>query len=275
MADISDYSQEMTEAASSVMLELIRLLGAYRDDMRIIGGWVPELLVSGDHIGSTDVDVLLNHLAISEDCYRTIEELLLSRGYERGDQPYVFLRKVTIGEREITVHVDFLAGEYGGTTRKHRHQEIQEGFKARKARGADLAFEMYEEITLDGILPGGGRDSAKVRVARMVPFIVMKAMTLGDRLKEKDAYDIYFCLKHYPRGIDAIIEEFRPHLGNGLVREGLEILKEKFSSIDSIGPVHVADFEGIRDSRERDIVQRDAFELARYFLTKSGFISEP
>lgn len=209
MADMNDYPHEMTEAAHSVLLEIVRLLGEYRDDMRIIGGWVTELLVSGDHIGSADVDILLNHLVISEECYRTIEELLLSRGYERGGQPYVFFRKVIVGGRETTVHVDFLAGEYGGTTRKHRHQKVQEGFNARKARGADLAFEMYEEITLEGILPGGGRDTARVRVARMVPFIIMKAMAMQDRLKEKD------------------------------------------------------------------IAQRDAFELMRYFLTKTGFIKDP
>ncbi len=41
------------------MLELVRLLGEYRDDMVIIGGWVPELLLPGaetKHVGSTDVD---------------------------------------------------------------------------------------------------------------------------------------------------------------------------------------------------------------------------
>ncbi|MHC9540669.1 MAG: hypothetical protein AB9903_14285 [Vulcanimicrobiota bacterium] len=46
MADINDYSHEMTQVACSVMLELVRLLGEYRNDMRIIGGWMPELLVS-------------------------------------------------------------------------------------------------------------------------------------------------------------------------------------------------------------------------------------
>jgi hypothetical protein len=270
MVDKYDYTQEMTEAACSVMLELVRLLGEYADDMRIIGGWVPELLVSRDHIGSIDVDIVLNHLTISEECYSTIEELLLSRGYERGAHPYMFLRKVKIGDREIVVHVDFLAGETGGTTKGHRHQVVQ-GLKARKARGADLAFEMYKEVTLTGTLPGGGKDSATVRVASIVPFFVMKAMAMRGRLKEKDAYDIYFCLKRYPTGISSIIEEFRPHLRNKLVQEGLEIMREKFSSIDSIGPVQIANFEAIMDLGERDIIQRDAFGQVEYFLEQLGF----
>ena len=41
----TDYTAIAVEAARSVMLELIRLLGEYRDDVVIIGGWVPDLLL--------------------------------------------------------------------------------------------------------------------------------------------------------------------------------------------------------------------------------------
>ena len=34
----------------------------------------------------------------------------------------------------------------------------------------------------------------------LVPFLIMKATALG-RGKPKDAYDIYFCIKHYSGGI--------------------------------------------------------------------------
>ena len=57
-----DYTDDAVAAARSVLLELTRLLGEYRDDIVIIGGWVPELLLSrGDapHIGSMDVDLAL------------------------------------------------------------------------------------------------------------------------------------------------------------------------------------------------------------------------
>jgi len=42
-----DYTAEAVEAARSVMLELSHLLGEYRDGIVIVGGWVPELLLSG------------------------------------------------------------------------------------------------------------------------------------------------------------------------------------------------------------------------------------
>ncbi|MHB1032968.1 MAG: hypothetical protein ACYC0X_34940 [Pirellulaceae bacterium] len=180
-----DYTAEAVEAARSVLLELNHLLGEYRDDIVVIGGWVPELLISrGEirHVGSMDVDLALNHRTLQGAGYRTIQKLLLSRGYRQGKQPFVFYRLVRVADREISVEVDLLAGEYEGTGGTHRTQKVQD-VRARKARGADLAFEMAQEVVVSGTLPGGGKDSATVRVAAIVPFMVMKGMALHDRLK--------------------------------------------------------------------------------------------
>lgn len=256
-----DYTAEAVEAARSVLLELNHLLGEYRDAIVLIGGWVPGLLISrGDirHVGSMDVDLALNHRALRETGYRTIPELLLSREYRQGKQPFVFHRIVRVEGREVAVEVDLLAGEYEGTSDAHRTQKFQD-VRARKARGADLAFEMATEVIVSGTLPDGGKDTATVRVAAIVPFLVMKGMALHDRLKEKDAWDIYFCLRYYPGGLDALVEEFRPHLGNSLVREGLRKISEKFASPEHVGPRFVADFDGLEDSDERALRQRDAY----------------
>src|SRR5213594_1204646 len=73
--------------------------------------------------------------------------------------------------------------------------------------------------------------------------LTLRGIALSERLKEKDAWDIYFCLRHYPGGLDALVQEFRPHLAHSLVREGLTSIAEKFSSLNHIGPKFVADFE--------------------------------
>lgn len=265
-----DYTADAVEAARSVLLELSHLLGEYRDDIVLIGGWVPELLISRGgihHVGSMDVDLALNHRNLQEAGYRTIQDLLLSRGYQQGKQPFIFHRVVRVGDREIRVEVDLLAGEYEGTGDGHRTQKIQD-VKARKARGADLAFEMTREVAVSGTLPGGGRDTVTVRVAAIVPFLVMKGMALYDRLKEKDAWDIYFCLRYYPGGLDALIEEFRPHLTHGLVQEGLRKIAEKFASPEQVGPRFVADFDGLEGPEERALRQRDAYERVATLLKR-------
>lgn len=269
-----DYTAEAVAAAKSVLIELTHLLGEYRDNIVLIGGWVPELLIPQEprpHVGSMDIDLALNHLKIQEEGYKLIEELLTSRGYyqEEGKQPFIFFRDVPFGGSVIKVQVDLLSGEYEGTGRKHRTQVVQ-GIKARKARGCDLAFEMVSEVSVTGEIPGGGLDSVTIRVASILPFMVMKGMALADRLKEKDAWDIYYCLLAYPGGIDALAKEFRPYLSHGLVQEGLKKIAMHFSSLKAIGPKFVTDFEEAHDPEEVDRIVRDAFERVHAFLNTLG-----
>ena len=268
-----DYSGDLVEAARSVLLELVRLLGEYRDDIVVVGGWVPQLIlpqIPKQHIGSIDVDLALNHRHLQEAGYATIQSLLLRRGYEADRrQPFIFHRTVMVHGNPIKVEVDFLAGEYEGTGPSHRTQPVHEG-RARKARGCDIAFDLFVETEISGVLPEGGQDQARVRVSSIAAFLVMKGMALHDRLKEKDAWDIYFTLTNYPGGLDALAQEIEPHAGQGLVREGLQKIAEKFASPDHAGPKFVADFEEIQNEEDRAILMRDAFEKADYLLRRIG-----
>ncbi|MBE9582575.1 MAG: hypothetical protein IMF18_13300 [Proteobacteria bacterium] len=269
-----DYTAEAVAAARSVLIELMHLLGAYREDIVLVGGWVPEILLGGKgkpHIGSIDVDLALNHIKLKEAGYNTIHDLLLGRGYRQGQQPFIFYKKVSIAGNDVLVEVDLLAGEYEGAGKSHRHQKIQGGL-ARKARGCDLAFENPVVVTVEGELPGGARDSVKVQVASMVAFLVMKGMALDERLKEKDAWDIYYCLHNYPGGLDGLVEAFRPHIGHGLVREGLEKIARHFASEKAVGPRFVADFEELTTGEDREIRERDAYERVNYVLERLGIV---
>jgi hypothetical protein len=266
-----DYDAIQVEAAHSVMLELVHLLGEYHDDIVVVGGWVPMLLIPQDkarHIGSMDVDLALNHKTLRDPGYKTIRNLLLGRGYRQDeDQPFIFWRTVTVGGRSLEIEIDLLAGEYEGTTRKHRTQVFQD-VRARKARGCDLAFESVREIHVQGLLPDGARDTAYIRVAAIIPFLAMKGMAMSTRLKEKDPWDVYYCVKNYPGGADAMAAEFAPHVGHGLVKEGLRHIADKFASPEHVGPKAVADFDELTDAEERAVTQRDAYERVQDLLRK-------
>jgi len=268
----TDYNEIAVKAAYSVLIEIVRILGEYRDDIVLIGGWVPQLLFQSTaewHIGSIDVDLALDHRRITGEVYKGIHDLLLERGYKQGKQPFICHRAVNIGGVDINVQVDLLSGEYEGTGKSHRHQKIQE-ICARKVRGCDLVFDNPVEITIEGILPSGAKDSATIRVASIVPFLIMKAIVLDDRMKEKDAYDIYYCLKQYSDKLDDLVSEFRPHLKNGLIQEGLAKLAKNFASAEHTGPKYVTAFEEIEDEEDRLQLERDAFERVNYILQKLG-----
>lgn len=266
MVKKSDYGLSEVQACFSVIVEIVTMLGEYRDNIVLVGGNVPPLLIpsAGDkHPGSLDVDLALDFKAISNTAYKTIIKTLKSRGYYQigSDQPFVLYRDVDImlGKR-ITVEIDLLAGEYGGTGRGHRHQKVQDA-QARKARGCDLVFDAPLSVKLKGNLPSGATNEVMVNIASAGPFLVTKGMALWDRLKEKDAFDVYFCCRYFPGGVEALAENIKPVIGNKLVQEGLGKIKAKFSEINAIGPVGVVVFMEIEDPAERARIQREAFEL--------------
>lgn len=269
-----DYTAEAIEACKSVLIELVHLLGEFGDHIVLVGGWIPGLLLPGTqeaHIGTIDIDLALDFQRIPEETYKTILEALRGRGYRQDPrQPFRFYRDVPVPGRDpIIVEVDFLAGEYGGTGSARRTQQAQD-LRARKARGCDLVFFGPSAVTLEGELPGGGRDRVTIRVAAIVPWLVMKGMALAERMKEKDAYDIYYCVRHYPGGPAALAAEFQPHLDNKLIREGLGKIRSAFQSVDHHGPRWVADFLDVTDSEDRAILQRRVFEVVTEWLNGVG-----
>lgn len=250
-----DYSEEIVEAAKSVLIEITVLLGEYKEGIVLVGGWVPGLQYQG-HVGSLDVDIALDHRGLLKAGHQQIEEILLKAGYRKDeDNRNKYWRTVN----DIDIAIDLMAGEYEGTAVSHRHQRIQD-VMARKARGCDLAFDNPIEFEIQGKMPDGRLETVIVRMASIVPFIVMKTNALKTRMKEKDAYDIYFSLLNISGGIDRVVEEFEPLKNNDLVTEAIETLSDKFQSPEHTGPVQVVNFLEIEDVEERDRVQRDAFE---------------
>ena len=103
------------------MLELAHILGEYRNDMVIVGGWVPELLLpkaKPKHTGSLDVDLALDHTKLDEDRYATILETISAKGYRKGEKGFQYVRTVSVDGRDLDVLVEFLAAEYEWPKRK-------------------------------------------------------------------------------------------------------------------------------------------------------------
>ena len=261
-----DYSEGQKEAAHRVLIELINLFDEYRDDIRIVGGWVPDLMFPGEgHIGSVDVDVLINHRKLQDAGYLTMSRILLNHGYtEHPEKYFSFVRQVEIDGVAYDVDVDILAGMYGGTRKEKRSQHVQ-GIKALKATGGDFAFRFApQNIKIEAKRPDGAMEVAKVNVVAVVPYLVMKTAAMG-RGKAKDAYDIYFLIKHYAGGVVGIGKLFGGYIGTQTIAEMKEKLSDKFRSPEHVGPVDVANFLDLEDE-ERELVKRDAYEQIQAFL---------
>jgi len=101
----------------------------------------------------------------------------------------------------------------------------------------------------------------------------MKGHALHGRHKQKDAYDIYYCVRNYPGGIEALAEDCRPLLEHASARTGYSYIAEKFETMDGYGPTCVRRFvEGTQILRERTPEQwrRDAFGQVDAWLCALG-----
>jgi hypothetical protein len=93
-----DYTAEAAEACRAVLIELVHLMGEFRDYMVVVGGWVPALLLpeaTEPHAGTLDIDLALDFTHIPEDSDRIILQTLSARGYRQDPaQPFRFFREV-------------------------------------------------------------------------------------------------------------------------------------------------------------------------------------
>lgn len=252
---------DQTSAAHAVLIEVAQVLGAFRNDVVIVGGWVPELLYPDkQHIGSLDVDLAVAPTALAGNAYQSICQRLLKAGYSHHTPPTHFTKQI-IGASD-PVKVDLISGQYiqGGKSASIVVNELQ----ISSVRGIDLAFEAWDEIEIAGVMPDGARNVVRVRIVRPEVFILIKAFALGERQKEKDAYDIAFVLRHYVPDLTMLAGRMQPHIASGLGQEAYQILKAKFATHDSIGPVWAASmFPGTDTEFEQRAAFEDAQELFR------------
>lgn len=222
------------EAARAVLLEVLNALGAMRDELIIVGGWVPDLLYpASHHMGSLDVDLAVSPEALGGNAYSTIRERLTRIGYTMHESPTRFFR--TLPDLASPIKIDLVTGQY---VSKHKQDSILvDEIRISALRGIDLAFEAFEVIAIEGRMPDGSINQVTARLVAPEAYILIKAVALDERTKDKDAYDVAFVLKHYQPSLADLAKKVRAISRAGIGKDALELLRTKFRTIDSVGPV--------------------------------------
>ena len=178
-----------TSASRAVLIEVMNVLGVFRDKIVLVGGWVPDLLYpNSGHIGSLDVDLAISQTAIGANAYETILNRMVQAGYEHHASPTRFT-KLVAGVKE-PVKVDLVGGQYVAGEKTRTIQVNELGLNT--LRGLDLAFDVCQDIELSGAMPDGSQNTVRARIVLPEGYILIKAFALDERMKEKDAYDIHF-----------------------------------------------------------------------------------
>ncbi|MEL7500446.1 MAG: hypothetical protein AAFN77_22825 [Planctomycetota bacterium] len=247
------------DAARAVLIEVLNVLGAFKDDIVIVGGWVPDLTYpEKKHIGSLDVDLAIGPNAVGEDVYNSILNRLTDSNYVHHTAPTRFIKKVPNAPEPVKV--DLISGEYVTGSGKSRSIMV-DALKINSLRGVDLAFENSKEITIEGRMPNGSDNVVHARIVSPEAFLLIKAFALEERNKEKDAYDVAFVLRHYEPSIEALAESLKPIVQDGLGVDAMQILRDKFKTLDSVGPVNAA-LVAEENGADREQEQQAAFQNA-------------
>lgn len=194
----------------------------------------------------------------------------------RDGQPIIFSFERAIAsrvdERVHIISVDFLTCPTGDAG-NHRHRRVQPSLPARIANGCDMAFEHNFSKEIRGTLPGNGEARAQIRMLDIAGCIGMKGIVLGERYKEKDAYDIFSVISQCPDGPAAVAQEIRPFLEEQSMELGIANINEKFRSIDAEGPSWVGTFMADHDVEQKMRNQAESYALTRRFLRELGLDS--
>ena len=265
-----EYSPRQTEAARRVLIDLGQVLAQFKDCLVLVGGWVPDLLLSDaeeSHIGSIDVDLALDAAKLNDGRYAEILKLLLgTKRYHKGTKDFQLVVTVDLrdGEKPIEVEVEFLAPKE--IKLKKNKPKLLENFRVLQADACGVAFLSPVELTLRGQSVRGAQNAVQLRVASLADFVVMKAHAMGGRDKPKDAYDLCYCLEYFPGGTAALASIWHGRTREKDVIRAIDLLREKFSSVDAFGPQQLVEFHNASDKETQEMHARRAYELVQAFI---------
>jgi predicted nucleotidyltransferase len=273
-ASAADYSRQATERCERVLVTVLGNIGPWAERVYLAGGLAPRYLIAElpadvpPHVGSTDVDLIIGVAVATDDAgaYRTLHNNLRQGGFTQGPADFQWRRKLD----ESTVLVEFLCetdAVAAGRIFKPK-QDYGSKMAALNVAGAELARRDYVEVALEAErLDDAGRSQVTVRVANLLPLVVLKITAFQDRHANKDAYDLIFTLRNWPGGPDAAgrAAAESPVAAEEITSGALALLGERFADADQDGPAAYAAFTAA-GGEDPDQMRQEAVAVARQFL---------
>jgi hypothetical protein len=270
------YTQRHTEFCERTLVTLMRGLGPWKKCIYLAGGLVPRYLIGSTHLGTSDVDLVLDLQILSEvEAYRTLEQNLKALGFERNRnedgvvQHFSWTKTIEGGG---VVGVDLLCPDWENMPGRAKSLPGNAKISALRIPGAHLIMRDFVEVTLEvELLNDRGVARETIRVADTTAFIVLKALAYEERMEEKDAFDLIYCLLHGPGGPKGVGQSFRRRLGEWpeeeLLPRSLAILEDRFGGLKRDGPTSYARFQiDVSRQEQTSSLRQAAYTAVSEFL---------
>jgi predicted nucleotidyltransferase component of viral defense system len=146
------------------------------------------------------------------------------------------------------------------------HPKLIDDFRVLQFPACAAAFKMPVDTKIVGQMTSGAMNNVQLRVVSLSDFMIMKSHAIGGRDKPKDVYDLCHCLDVYPGGITALGDEWRRQRGDPLTDQAVQILRDKFQTVDYYGPNQLVIFHDSHDPDQDAAYARRAYELVQKLL---------
>lgn len=271
----SEFRTEQLDLVRAACLYAATKLGDLMDDLVIVGGLVPSLLIDQErlpsdvtpHVGTMDLDVGLQLALLDDGRYRLLTGRLRDAGFamDKNDAGNPTRQRWAIKSGE-TVTVDFLIPASSETDKGGKLRDIEPDFAAIIAPGLRCAFRDRRKVTLKGKTLFGERATRDVWVSGAGAYVVLKALAFDGRGENKDAYDLYYVVRNFGAGPAEVAVSLRPLLDDPEAQRAIGILRRDFVEMDGVGPMRVSAFvTGGRD----DVLQADVVAFISYLLAEA------
>lgn len=269
------YPPDQVARVKSTCLYLATKLGDLMDEIVVVGGLVPSLLIDqanlpdnvAPHVGTLDLDLGLAFALVGEERYKEVAERLRHAGFEvdKNDEGKPTRQRWRISDPAVTV--DFLIEPENIEAKPGSLFSLAKDWAAIIAPGLHLAFKDNQVVTLTGLTIADEKASREIRVCGAGAYVVLKALAFRIRGENKDAYDLFYLLRNYGKGVDDVAELLRPLLADESAQKALAHLREDFLDPEGIGPRRVAEFLYGRPDPE---TQADTVGFVRALLDACG-----
>lgn len=234
-------------AARGVLLDALQALQPHIASIVIVGAQAVYLrtdAVPGIAAHTTDADLVIDPTGLSENPdLGSVMETAGFRLYVKSDgieEPGIWVRSTTVEGMSVDVPVDLIVpkGAASGEGRRSARLPGHSHRAARKVEGLEAALIDHDELRISS-LDGSDQRNFVVKVAGPAALLIAKAYKLSDRLrsrnrpdrlKEKDAGDVYRLMRSTNRA-DVISSVARliahPDLGE-ICRTGLQTTVDLF-----------------------------------------------
>jgi len=272
--DIDGYSSLHLARLKDVLVELSVGFGSIWKSFYLVGGLVPNLLVTNklpylkEYLGTLDIDLAVEFAVDKRSDFLGFYKKIRALGFEKQKtsdgieaMSHAFVRHK--GGYE-SIELDLIAND-NFDPKADKLVEITQDIEAVKFRGVYLVFEDF----IRRYIKSKNGTNVEIKIPNVIPFLTLKLFAYLDAENRlaKDVFDIWYTLVNFEDGPDSVKKELLKYKGNPDVEDAFGSIKTLLNDESAPGVKDIVRILVNRYGLERAFANKEAiYPFRKLFL---------